>query len=124
MELLEDALEVCIDGAAAKVFDRHDQLAWGRLHLQAYHRSRRRVLRRVLEQIAQRLLDQGGIDADQRKRRRHLYDQTMRRQAFIQPVDRRAHDLADRRPIAIDPDCARIESRHLQQLGDPLRHLA
>ena len=66
VELLEDALEVRVDGAAAEVLDRHDQLASRRLDVQAYYRSRRRVLRGVLEEIAEGLLDQDGIDAHQR----------------------------------------------------------
>ena len=57
MKLREDALNIAVGKTAAVVFYGYDDLARPTLRAHPHHRFRRRVLRTVLEQVAERLLD-------------------------------------------------------------------
>ena len=124
MELGEHALDVALGKAAAVVLDGNDDLLAAPLRAHPDYRSRRRVLGAVLEQVAERLLDQRRVDAHQRQVVGQLDDHAVRRQALGQARQHRAGDLAQRGPVAVRLDRARFQPRHLQDLGDVLGHLA
>ena len=87
-------------------------------------RARRRVARRVLEQIGEHLLDQARVDSHERQVVRQVDHHHVRGEAIAQAAQHRAGDLVQRAPVALELHRAGLEPRHLQHLGDELGHLA
>src|SRR5262249_12599781 len=100
-EFPEYALDVGFWNAATIVFDGNQNVPLATLRVETYHGARRRVLGAVLQQIAERLLDQRRVYAHERKVLRQIDDDPMRRHALGEAGEDRPSDLRERAPVAL-----------------------
>src|SRR6185503_12052351 len=110
LELVENVLELAFAQAGAEILHRDHELAAARLRTQADQRARRRVACGVVEQVAERLLDQRAVDARERQVARQLDHHQMIGQALLQAPQHRTGDLVERMPVALQRDGAVLEA--------------
>ncbi len=82
----------------------------------------RGVLHRVLDQVDQHPLEQHGVDLHQRQAGRQVDAQRVRSQGLAERGDGAPHHLLQRLPLAVEPDLARLQSGHVEQVVDQRVH--
>ena len=78
----------------------------------------RRVLGRVLQQVAEDPFDQYRIEFQQRQIGRQRDAHRVRRQRIAEQLDAGADDLFERLPLAAQGDVAGVQPRHVEQVAD------
>ena len=77
----------------------------------------RRVLRGVLQQVAEHPLHQHGVEFQQRQVRRQVDVHLVPRQRAGQGLQGGAHHFLQRLPFPLEPDMALLQARHVEQVA-------
>ncbi|EWS54666.1 hypothetical protein X551_02511 [Methylibium sp. T29] len=117
-ELLEQRLLSASRQARAKIAHADDQLLALHPGADRHRAAGGRVLRGVLQQVAQHALDQRRIEAHQRQAIRQLGAHRVARQGRAKRAQRATHHLLDRLPLPVELHRAALQSRHVEQLAD------
>ena len=121
-ELLEQRLFAAGGQAEPVVGDGDEKVRRDHARGDRHRAALGRVLGRVLEQVAEHALDQHRIDVDQRQTGRELGAQLVADQCRADRLQRRADDLLDRLPSALELDRAALQPRHVEQVVDHRIH--
>jgi hypothetical protein len=118
LELLEDPPHQCFGDSRAAVGDGENDTVAAVASGDLDRSSRRGVARGVVEQVDEDVFEQHGIDVEQRQ----IGGKVGRHGALIElPIDvveRATDDLVQRDPVATELESARLETDHVQQVGD------
>src|SRR5690349_11928274 len=118
MELLEDPLFVADGQASTFILDANDDRSACIFGDDRDERAGRRVLRSVLQQVDEQLLDQHAIDMQQRQLRIETRLHTMIRQLSFATLDSGSDEFLGRIPLSIQLDAAAVQSSHFEKVAD------
>src|ERR1019366_2992276 len=117
VELLEHALGVLAIDARPAVGDLDLDLALERPRGDVDRRARRRVLRRVLDEVDEHLLDEDRVERHERQVAREVGADRPAAEPVVEAVERGAHDLFDRLGLLFYRPAAVPEARGRSLIG-------